>query len=82
MPDVPKKMEIILEEKMPKTKLTATEIEFSDNTFSKVFCFKIFNLEISYHSCRISGGYYILGDAFGYNGTISNYGILANSYAF
>lgn len=45
MPDVPRKTEIILEEKMPKTKLTATEIELSDNTFKSVFCFKIFNLD-------------------------------------
>ncbi len=47
IPDVPRKTEIILEEKIPKTKLTATEIEFSDKTFNNVFCFKIFNLEIS-----------------------------------
>lgn len=44
MPDVPKKTDIILEEKMPKTKLTATDIEFSDNTFSNVFCLSIFKL--------------------------------------
>lgn len=67
IPDVPKKTEIILEDKMPKTKLTATEIKFSDNTCSNVFCFKIFNLEISYHPCRISGGNYIFGYAFSNN---------------
>ena len=44
IPDVPRKTEIIFEEKMPKTKLTATEIEFSDNTFSSVFCLSTFKL--------------------------------------
>lgn len=47
IPDVPKKIEIILEEKIPKTKLTATEIEFSDKTFNSVFCLINFNLKIS-----------------------------------
>ena len=82
MPDVPRKTEIIFEEKMPKTKLTATEIEFSDKTFSNVFCFKIFNLEISYHSCRISGSYYIFRNAFSNNGPISYNGIFTNRYSF
>lgn len=82
MPDVPRKTEMILEEKIPKTKLIATEIEFSDNTFNNVFCFKIFNLEVSYHSCRISGGNYIFGYTFSNNGTISNNRIPANGYAF
>ena len=82
IPDVPRKTEIILEEKIPKTKLTATEIEFSDNTFSKVFCFKIFNLEISYHSCRISGSYYIFRNVVGNDRTTSNNRILANAYSF
>lgn len=44
IPDAPRKTEIILEEKIPKTKLTATEIEFSDKTFKSVLCFIIFNL--------------------------------------
>jgi len=60
IPDVPKKTAIIFEEKIPKTKLKATEIEFSDNTFSRVFCFKIFNSNISYHSSRITSCYNII----------------------
>jgi len=44
IPDVPRKIEMILDEKIPKTKLTATEIEFSDKTFKSVLCFIIFNL--------------------------------------
>ena len=44
MPDVPRKTAIILDEKTPNTKLTATEIEFSDKTFSNVFCLRIFKL--------------------------------------
>jgi hypothetical protein len=47
---VPRKTEIILEEKIPKTKLTATEIEFSDKTFNSVFCLITFNLKISDHA--------------------------------
>ena len=45
IPDVPRKIEIILEEKIPKTKLTAIEIEFSDKTFNSVFCLINFNLK-------------------------------------
>ncbi len=66
IPDVPRKIEIILEEKIPKTKLTATEIEFSDKTFNSVFCFKIFNLEISdyasWASCCKNIGWYIFSN--------------------
>ena len=73
IPEVPRKIEIILEEKIPKTKLTPTEIEFSDNTFSKVFCLKIFNLEISYYSSRISCSKNIWRNIFRNYGTRSNY---------
>lgn len=82
IPDVPRKTEIILEEKIPKTKLTATEIEFSDKTFNSVFCLITFKLKISYNSCRISGSYYIFRNAFSHNGTISYNGIFANRYSF
>lgn len=44
IPEVPRKTETILVEIIPKKKLTATDIEFSDNTFSNVFCFRIFNI--------------------------------------
>lgn len=54
MPDVPRKTEIILEEKMPNTKLTATEIEFSDKTFNRVFCLRNLKLKISDYSCWTS----------------------------
>ena len=37
IPEVPRKTEIILEEKMPKIKLTATETEFSDRTLYSLF---------------------------------------------
>ncbi len=43
IPDVPIKTETILVEAIPKKKLTITEIEFSDNIFSNLFSFKIFN---------------------------------------
>ena len=43
IPEVPIKTETILVEAIPKKKLTITEIEFSDNIFSNLFCFKIFN---------------------------------------
>lgn len=44
IPEVPKKTEIIFDENTPKTKLTATEIEFSDKTFKSVFFLKVFKL--------------------------------------
>ena len=44
IPEVPKKNEMIFVETIPKTKLTATDIEFSDNTWSNLFCFTIFKL--------------------------------------
>lgn len=44
IPEVPKKTEMILEEKIPNTKLTTTEKEFSDKTFNKLCCFFSFNL--------------------------------------
>ena len=44
IPEVPKKKEMIFVEIIPKTKLTATDIEFSDNTWSNLFCFTIFKL--------------------------------------
>ena len=43
IPEVPIKTETILVEAIPKKKLTMTEIEFSDTTFSNLFSFKIFN---------------------------------------
>ncbi len=82
IPDVPRKTEIILEEKIPKKKLTATEKEFSDKTFSSVFCFKIFNLEISYHLRRIPCSNYIFRYAFRNNRTVSYNGISTNRYSF
>ena len=39
IPEVPKKTEIIFEEKTPNTKLTATDIEFIDSTLIKGFFF-------------------------------------------
>lgn len=44
IPEVPKKMEMILEEKMPNTKLTATEMEFSDRTLYSLFSRRDFKL--------------------------------------
>lgn len=44
IPDAPRKTEIIFEEITPKTKLIATEIEFSDKTFKSLFCFNDFKL--------------------------------------
>ena len=44
IPEVPKNSAIILDEKIPNTKLIATEMEFSDNTLYNLFCFRIFNL--------------------------------------
>ncbi len=44
IPEVPRKTEIILEEKTPNTKLTTTEMELSDKTFKSVFCWSSFNL--------------------------------------
>ena len=44
IPEAPKNTDTIFVEIIPKKKLTTTEMEFSDNTFSKVFCFKIFNI--------------------------------------
>lgn len=43
IPVAPIKMETILVEAIPKKKLITTEIEFSDNIFSNLFCFRIFN---------------------------------------
>ena len=43
IPEVPIKTDTILVEAIPKKKLTITEIEFSDNIFSNLFSFKIFN---------------------------------------
>jgi hypothetical protein len=44
IPEVPRYTEIIFDEKIPKTKLTATEMAFSDKTFNKVFFITIFKL--------------------------------------
>ena len=44
IPEVPRKIEIILEEKTPNTKLTATETEFSDRTLYSLFSRRNFKL--------------------------------------
>ena len=43
IPEVPIKTETIFVEAIPKKKLIITEIEFSDNIFSNLFSFRIFN---------------------------------------
>ena len=43
IPEIPKKIETILVDAIPKKKLTTTEIEFSDKIFINLFSFKIFN---------------------------------------
>jgi len=44
IPEAPKNNEMIFVEMIPKTKLTATDMEFSDNIWSNLFCFTIFKL--------------------------------------
>ena len=44
IPEAPRNIDIILDEITPKTKLIATDMEFSDSTFSSVFCLMNFNL--------------------------------------
>lgn len=45
IPGVPKKIDTIFMEKIPKTKLIPTEMELTDKTFTSIFCLKNFKIK-------------------------------------
>ena len=73
IPAGPRKIEIILLEKTPKTKLKATDTAFSDMTLYNLLCRIGFKLQVSYDTGWISSGENVWWNILGNHRTRANY---------